>query len=259
GVVYDMTADKRELSRWKLFTKEVLGEIMKVDGKEMRPIWLNEDGQTVSSTPTLSGTSEAGASITVNVGGNDYTTTADASGDWSLSVPDTLADGSQAVTVTATDGAGNQAVANGTVTVDGSAPNAPSVTGISDDTGTSNSEGLTQDNTLIISGTAEANSSVEVFVNGGSIGTTAADGSGDWSLDHSGNTLSDGAHALTATAADGPSKPSACRGWAHCWLAWSFPPPKPNTTPAAMKIPSTAMLRLRLFMILASGFCSVSG
>ena len=51
-----------------------------------------------------------------------------------------------------------------------------------------------------ISGTAEANSTVEVFDNGNTLGTTDADNTGAWSL--TGLTLGEGSHSLTATATD---------------------------------------------------------
>ena len=71
------------------------------------------------------------------------------------------------------------------LTVDTVDPAAPVVTGITDDTGTPG-DGITSDGTLIIGGTAEANAEVEVLLDAVSIGTTTANGSGDWSFDHSG-------------------------------------------------------------------------
>ena len=51
------------------------------------------DGETLTdNTPTVSGTSEPGASITVVVDGKTYETTADENGDWSVDV-DPLDDG----------------------------------------------------------------------------------------------------------------------------------------------------------------------
>ncbi|NJK78104.1 MAG: tandem-95 repeat protein [Nanoarchaeota archaeon] len=60
-----------------------------------------------------------------------------------------------------------------------------------------------------ITGSAEPGSTIEVFVDGTSVGTTTADSNGDWSF---GITLSEGAHQITATASDGintslPSNP----------------------------------------------------
>jgi hypothetical protein len=84
--------------------------------------------------------------------------------------------------------------------IDRSAPLAPVISGISDDTG--EVDGITSDTTLVISGTAEANAKVEVFQNGTSLGTVKADVNGSWSLDHTGTTLPQGSSTLTATATD---------------------------------------------------------
>lgn len=54
------------------------------------------------------------------------------------------------------------------------------------------------------SGTAEANSTVEVFVDGSSIGTTAAEGSGNWTLKQP-TDLADGSHTVKAKATDAAS------------------------------------------------------
>ena len=82
-----------------------------------------------------------------------------------------------------------------------SAVDAPLITSIANDTGTVG-DGITSDTTLVISGTAPANSSVEVFRNATSIGSTTTDGSGAWSLDDTDTTLSEGLFNLTAKATD---------------------------------------------------------
>ncbi|MDJ1169904.1 Ig-like domain-containing protein [Roseofilum sp. BLCC_M154] len=87
-------------------------------------------------------------------------------------------------------------------TVDNTAPSTPTTSSITTDTGTSSSDGVTSDSTLVFAGTAEANSTIEVFINGSSIGTTTADGFGSWSFDHTGTTLADGNYNLTAVATD---------------------------------------------------------
>ncbi|MCI3921402.1 Ig-like domain-containing protein [Paenibacillus sp. TRM 82003] len=63
----------------------------------------------------------------------------------------------------------------------------PLVRGILDDGGAQ--DGRTQDQTLVLYGTAEPHTTVEVFLNGSSIGTTVADASGDWTVDHTATTL----------------------------------------------------------------------
>jgi len=77
--------------------------------------------------------------------------------------------------------------------IDTVAPNVPVIT--SPDDGTS-----TSDPSQTITGTSEPNSTIEVFVNGASTGTTTANSTGNWS-----NTvqLSGGINVITATAFDG--------------------------------------------------------
>ena len=67
---------------------------------------------------------------------------------------------------------------------------------------------ITNDNTLVILGTAEANATVEVFLDGVSLGTATADGAGGWAFDHTGTVLADGSFAITAQASDGLGNPS---------------------------------------------------
>ncbi len=86
--------------------------------------------------------------------------------------------------------------------VDITPPPAPLITGISNDTGVSNTDRITSDTTLLLSGTAEANSTVQLFRANASIGTAATNASGIWSFDYTGTTLSNGTYNFTATAAD---------------------------------------------------------
>ena len=62
---------------------------------------------------------------------------------------------------------------------------------------------MTRDTTLVLAGTAEANSTVTVSeATLGVIGTTTADALGDWVLDATATPLSEGSHSFTATATD---------------------------------------------------------
>ena len=74
------------------------------------------------------------------------------------------------------------------------------VSATADDSGIP-ADGLTNDTTPTLSGTAEPGSSVEVFRDGVSIGTVTADAGGAWSLADS-QTLADGAYVYTAIATD---------------------------------------------------------
>ena len=100
-----------------------------------------------------------------------------------------------------------------TITVINQAELAPTITGITTDTGTSASDGITNDPTLLIGGTSEPGMTITVSFNGSPSGTTTSDGTGAWTLDHSAVTLVDGTYSATAVATDtlatstGPSSP----------------------------------------------------
>ena len=63
-------------------------------------------------------------------------------------------------------------------------------------------------NTKPVTRTVEAGSTVELFSDGSSIGTTTADGSGDWSFTPS-SALSEGSQAITATATNAAGNTSS--------------------------------------------------
>ena len=153
----------------------------------------------------LSGTAEANASVEVFLDAVSLgTVTANGAGTWSFDhTGTTLADASYVVTAQAADTAGNVGAlsAGFNLTVDTAGP-AASVTAITTDTGVSAVDGITSDNTLVLSGTAEANASVEVFLDAVSLGTVTANGAGAWSFDHTGTTLADAAYVVTAQATD---------------------------------------------------------
>ena len=85
------------------------------------------------------------------------------------------------------------------VTIDTTAPVAPSIASFSTDSGTVG-DGITNDNTLTLTGTAEANATVKVFDGATLLGSAVANGSGAWSYTTA--ALANGAHSLTATATD---------------------------------------------------------
>src|SRR5262249_50916719 len=94
------------------------------------------------------------------------------------------------------------------VTVDTVAPAAPVVASVSDDTGSNGSDAITSDNTLVLHGSAETHSTVELFRDGVSIGSTPADAAGAWSFDYSGTALTDGTYLFRARAPDAAGTPS---------------------------------------------------
>lgn len=82
-------------------------------------------------------------------------------------------------------------------------PTPPTVTlDAASDTGASSTDAITKDNTPTFTGTARANSTVQIFADGStSLGTTTANGSGSWSFTPS-TSLSDATHSITAKAKD---------------------------------------------------------
>lgn len=169
---------------------------------------------TDDARPTLSGTGEAGATITVYDNGTLLgTTTVGSGGTWTFTPPRDLTTGSHDLTATATDPAGNTGAASGAwnVKIDTTAPNAPVISTVTDNQGAvTGSVGIgqaTDDTTPTLSGTAEANSTISIFDNGVVIGTAQADGAGNWSFTTP--TLTEGTHTFTARATDAVGNTSA--------------------------------------------------
>ncbi|WP_064576012.1 Ig-like domain-containing protein [Cupriavidus gilardii] len=182
-------------------------------GNTSEPATTTVDAQppatpTVNPTngTTLSGTAEAGSTVGIDLNGDgspDATVTTDGGGNWTYTPTSPLPDGTT-VTVTATDPAGNTS-GPATTTVDAAAPAAPAISGVTDDTdpvsGPLTSGGSTNDTTPTIAGTAEANSTVQIFNGATLLGTVTADGSGNWTFTPT-TPLADGSYSLTATATD---------------------------------------------------------
>ena len=162
------------------------------------------DNITKVTTPTFTGTAEAGSKITLLDGATTIgTTTASGAGAWSI-ISTALAQGKHAITAKATDIAGNAGVASAalSVTIDTTAPVAPSapdLTAASDD-GASNTDNKTSITTPVFAGTAEAGSTVTLLDGAKSIGTATASALGAWTIKSS--TLAVGAHSITAKATD---------------------------------------------------------
>ena len=157
-------------------------------------------------SPVLSGSAEAGSEVVVTVTDGqetaEFTTSADASGNWSVQVVDqgnfTVTDGDTLnATVVSTDSVGNSTTETASATVDSSID--PLIVGFEDVT----SSGLT-DGSPVLSGSAEAGSEVVVTVTDGQETaefTTSADASGNWSVqvvDQGSFTVTDG-DTLNAT------------------------------------------------------------
>ena len=168
------------------------------------------DGVTeIASTSTISGTS------------------------YTITTTGTLADGVHGVKVKAFDAAGNVSAASGSlnVTVDTAAPNAPSspVLATNDDSGSSNSDGVTNNTTLHLSGSADAGTTVKLYDGATQIASIAASG-GTYSFTLS--NVAQGNHTYAAIAFDAAGNASAAS--AGQVVVVDTTPPSTTVTGAAL-------------------------
>ncbi|MGM8415490.1 Ig-like domain-containing protein [Enterobacter hormaechei subsp. xiangfangensis] len=166
--------------------------------------------ETDDNRPLIKGTgAEPGNTITVYNGDKVIgTATVQADGTWELQVTKALPDGTYNLTVKETDSVGNTTAASPEYIIQidaGGQPLPPTLSSVEDDvaphTGPLQKDATTNDNTLLLTGTAEANVTVRIY--GGPNGTTLlgetkADAQGKWSF----NTpkLADGVHTFVAEA-----------------------------------------------------------
>ena len=169
-------------------------------------------GWTTSSTSVqLSGRSEANALVVVSLNGNSatpaegLTAIATAAGTWSVTL-NGLSEGDQVLGVLAEDAAGNRsAEVSKTLTV--ARPLPPVITAMTVDSGSSAQDRITKDVTPTFTGTAPANATITLLVDGLNVGSAKAGSTGAWSLTTS--PLADGLHACSAIASFGNGLPSA--------------------------------------------------
>ncbi|QDG37652.1 Ig-like domain repeat protein [Alteromonas mediterranea] len=165
---------------------------------------LDPIGSGNDATPTLSGSSDLAEGSVVSLtivdsAGNAQTinTLVDANGNFTVEVPQALADGDFTVTATAQDEAGNEASANKTGNIN---TNAPALT--------IDAQGETNDSTPALSGTTSLpeGSTVTLTVtdNAGNTQTIEATVGADGTFNAEVTTpLADGPYTVTATATDG--------------------------------------------------------
>ncbi len=163
----------------------------------------------------LTGTAEANSVVKVFDGTTQIgSATANSSGVWSYTTG-ALAAGSHNLTAKATDAAGNTGAASAVVTASTgtsappATPAAPTITSISNDSGVAG-DGITNDNTLALKGTAAANSTIKIYDGSTQIGTTTASSTGSW--DYITSVLSNAKHVLTATATNSSGQASTASG-----------------------------------------------
>ncbi|MEL4432057.1 Ig-like domain-containing protein, partial [Shewanella mangrovisoli] len=157
------------------------------------------------------------STLAVTINGVVYTTAnglvIDAQGNWSVDLTGTvLPDGTYPVVATVTDVAGNSKTVTQDVVIDTKIDqdgdgNTVAITSITQDTGSSSTDFITNDNTLVFHGTVDLDddSTLAVTING-VVYTTAnglvIDAQGNWSVDLTGTVLPDGTYPVVATVTD---------------------------------------------------------
>ncbi|EPQ1033848.1 Ig-like domain-containing protein [Enterobacter asburiae] len=171
-----------------------------------------EKGQDLVLSGTTSNV-EAGQTVTITFAGKTYTTTVDANGDWTWTVPAAdlsgLKDGDASVQVTVTNVNGNAASSAQEFSVDTTAPTV-TINTISSDNMLNAAEAA-QDLTLSGTSTAEAGQTVTVTFNGNQY-TAQVQADGSWTLDVPAADMAgiaDGSAAVTATVSDKAGNPAS--------------------------------------------------
>ncbi|WXL25153.1 Ig-like domain-containing protein [Ectopseudomonas mendocina] len=159
----------------------------------------------------LTGIGEAGSTITLTKpDGSSVTTVADASGKWQFQ-PNPLPEGEKGH-LTATDVSGNTGPETVTSVTDLTPPAVPVIDQVIDDQGNrtgaiANGEYTDDDRPEIVGSGVEAGALIRVYDKGVEIGSTYADGNGNWSFTPEA-ALTFGVHVFRVTATDAAGNPS---------------------------------------------------
>ena len=131
---------------------------------------------------------------------------ADSSGVWVVDYSDVeLEDGVYEFFARTIDLAGNVSPDSTplNVTIDTSSPIDPTIDLISADSGRNDSDGVTNDATLVFKGTGESGTQIELFESTlGSLGVVSVPGNGTWELDVTDMPIADGVYQVTAVSTD---------------------------------------------------------
>ncbi|WP_283610253.1 IPT/TIG domain-containing protein [Faecalispora anaeroviscerum] len=166
------------------------------------------DTVTVAWNNSTSGDNSTGVTgVTMNFtafGGGAAVTATESGGVWRAAYTITVGSingTNKNISVTAVNPAGSTTTVDTTnAAVNNILPAAPFSLALAAESDTGVADNITSNTTPTITGQAQANSTVKVFVEGLLIGTATADGSGNWSFTVP--ALSDGTHSFTAQTAD---------------------------------------------------------
>ncbi|WP_010605258.1 Ig-like domain-containing protein [Pseudoalteromonas maricaloris] len=170
----------------------------------------SSDNITNDTTPTFSGTAESGATVKLysdQVGGGTTVigTGTATGGNWQITTDPLTAGLSHAIFATATDASSNVSSSSSSlsVTIDNTAPTAPSTPDLTagSDTGSSNADNITNDTTPTFTGSASTGDTVTLISDlDGVVGSATAAG-GAWTITPS-SAMTSGTHAITARSTD---------------------------------------------------------
>lgn len=179
---------------------------------------LGPNATTNDATPTLSGTAEPNATVTIRVDGVALgTTVADGGGAWIFTPSSPISEGQHTLTAVSTDAAGNTSGVSNTwgITIDSVAPAAPVITQVIDDVperlGALTPNDTTNDTMPTLNGTAEPGSTVTIRLDGTDVDTVVADSNGAWSYTLT-TPLVSGPHTFTVVATDAAGNTSLASG-----------------------------------------------
>ena len=183
-----------------------LGEVEDNTGDVQGPI--KNGGSTDDTTPTFSGTGTPGNTIIVKDGDKVIgEAVVGSDGKWEFTPETPLAEGEHTIVIVEKDPAGNESLPSPgfELIVDTLAPGQSEIKEVLDDIGTIQGaiaqNGVTDDNTPTLNGTAEPGSTVEMFANGEKIGSALVDADGNWSVTPD-PALADGEYSFTSVAVD---------------------------------------------------------
>ncbi len=202
----------------------------------------NSDNLTNQSNVTINGTIETDSSLQIYIDQGSGPVLTDtisetlvSTGNWTYTFSmGQLVEGSNQITVVATDKAGNTSasspaldiVLDTTITQ----PGTPDLSS-SSDTGDADNDDITSDDTPTFSGTAPANSHVDIRVDGEIINTVNADGSGDWTYTFTLGEIQTGVHQIDVIATDIAGNVSTASDDLTIWLnVVPTQPAAPNLT-----------------------------
>ena len=185
------------------------------------------NGLVTNTDPiALTGATEINATVTISEAGLGLlgATQANAAGSWSFTTAP-LGEGAYSFTAAARDVAGNTGMSSlaVAVTIDKTPPSKPTIA-------TPASGTLTNDETVDLTGTADANTLVEILETAVSLGTTTADGLGNWAFTTP--ALGNGQHPLKARAIDAAGNASGNTNAVSVTVDISAPNAPIITTPA---------------------------